>query len=96
MICYTVPMVVFEDIQDVEEWLAPYDYAGFWTAVAPWRVFTGDERAHYDKVMADGKVDPETVLFCLKDMACMELRARFGLKDRTFEPEDAQYLRRVH
>ena len=89
-------MVVFEDIQDVEEWLAPCDYADFWTAVAPWAIFSGAERAHYDQVMADGEVNPDKVLHCLKDMAMMELRTRFGLKDRTHEPPDFQYLRRTH
>lgn len=89
-------MVVFEDIQDVEEWLADHDYAGFWEAIAPWAVFTEDEQAHYGQVMADGHIDPKTVLFCLKDMACMTLRTRLGLKDRSYAPTDAQYLQSVH
>ena len=89
-------MVVFEDIQDVEEWLAVHDYAGCWEAVAPWAVFTDDEQAHYDQVMADGHIDPMTVLFCLKDIACLRLRTRLGLKDRMFPPPDAQYMQSVH
>lgn len=89
-------MVVFEDIQDVQEWLAPYDYAGFWAAVATWVIFTENEQAHYDQMIAEGEVDPVTVLFCLKEMACMELRVRFGLQDRIYEPPDAQYLRSTH
>ena len=89
-------MTMFEDIQDVEEWLAPFDYAGFWTAVAPWNIFSSAARAHYDQVMADGEVDPETVLYCLKGMARIELQIRFDLRDRLYEPPDAQYLRSVH
>ena len=89
-------MVVFEDIQDVEEWLEPYDYQGFWCAVDSWYVFREEDRAHYDQVIADGKVDPGLVLLCLKDMVVMELMKRFDLRDRTCEPPDAQYLGRVH
>lgn len=89
-------MVVFEDIQDVQEWLEPFEIDAFWDAVAPWAVFTGDERAHYEQVLAKGEVCPDLVLTCLKGMTRMELQMRFGLKDRTYEPPDAQYLRRVH
>ncbi|MEM1410617.1 MAG: hypothetical protein AAGG79_07740 [Pseudomonadota bacterium] len=89
-------MVVFEDIQDIEEWLAPYDYAGFWQAIAPWQVFAGDDRAHYDQVIADGEVCPDLVLTCLKEMVRLDLTQRFDLRDRTYESPHAKYLRRVH
>ncbi|GFE50529.1 hypothetical protein So717_22820 [Roseobacter cerasinus] len=89
-------MVVFEDIQDVEEWLADHDYAGFWKAIALWNVFTGDERAHYDDVIAEGVVCPDLVLSCLKEMVRLDLSQRFDLKDRTFTPPDAQYLTSLH
>lgn len=89
-------MTIFEDIQDVEEWLEPFEINAFWDAVAPWDVFAGEERAHYEQVLAKGDVCPDLVLSCLKGMVRMELQARLDLKDRYYEPPDAQYLRRTH
>ena len=89
-------MFVFEDIQDIEDWLEPLDLDDFWEAVTPWNVFSDDERAHHDQVLTKGEVDPVTVLACLKGMARIELTARLGLKDRIYMPPDAQYVGRVH
>lgn len=89
-------MVVFEDIQDIEEWLAPFDLDGFWEAVTPWDVFTGEDRARFERILSKRTVSEAKLLFCLKGMVCFELTTRFGLKDRLYEPPDAQYLRSVH
>ena len=89
-------MIAFEDIQDIEEWLEPVDYADFWDVVAPWEVFGPEDRDHCDGVIARGISPIETVLFCLKVMVRLELTDRFGLKDRVYEPVDMQYLRRTH
>jgi len=89
-------MVIFEDIQDVQEWLQLFDIEAFWEAVAPWQVFSSEDREHYDTVIAEGEVCPDLVLTCLKEMVRMELTERFNLSDRTYEPPDAKYLRRVH
>jgi len=89
-------MVIFEDIQDVEDWLAPVDYLAFWEAVTPYSLFEEGERAHYDSVIA-GNVSPqETVLYCLKAAARVALTERFDLNHRIFEPVDAQYLTSTH
>lgn len=88
--------MVFEDFDDVEEWLAPYDFEAFWDAIGPWNIFDPDDRARYEGLIASGEVDGEVLLTCIKDMACWSLRRRFGLKDRIYEPPDAQYLRRTH
>jgi len=48
-------MVVFEDIQDVEEWLAPPGYIAFWAAMDDWAVFTEDDRDQCDRTIADAK-----------------------------------------
>jgi len=89
-------MVVFEDIQDVDEWLAPYDYAAFWEAVAPWNIFSRADRDHVEGLITRGEVPEQMILEGMKVMASLVLRQRFGLKDRTHEPPDAQYLRRTH
>lgn len=96
MIWYNPAVVVFEDIQDVEEWLAPFDYTNFWRAIEPWDIGTGADRAHFDSVLAKGRVPEEKVLRCLKTMARVELQIRFGLTHRIYEPTDAQYLRSTH
>lgn len=96
MIWYTVPMVVFEDIQDVEEWLAPLGYEAFWQAIDPWGIYEGADRAHFDAVLQNSVTDTETMLICLKAEVRIELTARFDLKDRRYEPPDAKYLHRVH
>jgi hypothetical protein len=96
VIWYTGPMMVFEDIQDVEDWLAPLDYLAFWQAVAPWAIFPEEDREHCDATIANGIAPNETVLECLKAMARIELTARLGLAHRVYEPVTAQYLTSVH
>ncbi len=78
-------MVVFEDLQDVEEWLAPLDYIGFWEAVEPYRLALQD-RDHCDGLIASGKVPQDLVLCGLKALARMELRQAFDLKHRIYAP----------
>jgi len=87
-------MVVFQDIQDVEEWLAPLDYTAFWEAISPYRLGL-DDREHCDGLIAGG-ITTDRLLACLKIMAVMELRIAFSLKDRIREPPVAKYLRSVH
>lgn len=89
-------MIAFEDIDDVQEWLEPLDYRAFWDAVAPWNLFDAADREHFDKVLADGVTDLETMLICLKAEVRMALTERFGLKDRIYTPPDAKYLTSVH
>lgn len=79
-------MVVFEDIQDVREWLEPLDYIAFWEAVAPYCLILQD-RDHCDELIASGTVDVALILEVLKDLAQMELTQAFGLRDRTYHPE---------
>lgn len=88
-------MVVFQDIQDVEEWLAPLDYIAFWEAVAPYSLGLQD-RDHCDGLIAGGKVTPALLLEVLKIMATSELRIAFNLKDRIIDPPAAYSLRSVH
>lgn len=79
-------MVVFEDIQDVKEWLAPLEYVAFWVAVAPYSLILQD-RDHCDELIASGELDTSLALRVLKGLAEMELARAFGLKDRFYHPD---------
>lgn len=89
-------MIVFQDIQDVSDWLEPLNYVSFWEAVAPYDLFPAGDRGHCDQTVSTGIAPQETVLFCLKVMARIALTERFGLRHRMYEPVDAQYLRTTH
>lgn len=89
-------MIVFEDIEDLDAWLAPLDAEGFWDAVAPWGVFQPEDRAHFDIVLAEGVTDAETMLICLKAEVRRALSDRFGLTHRVYDPPHAAYLQSTH
>ncbi|MEM7724623.1 MAG: hypothetical protein AAF376_19995 [Pseudomonadota bacterium] len=84
--------MVFEDIDDVREWLKPLDYVAFWDAVTDWRIFTPADRDHCDGLIAKGHVDQELILTCLKTMARITLMQRLNLKPRIYDPPEAQFL----
>lgn len=87
--------MIFQDIQDLEDWLRPLDYVQFWDAVELYG-FSMQEREHCDGLIAGGKVDPALILGGLKFMAVLELSASLSLKDRVREPISAQYLTNIH
>ncbi|MCP4933239.1 MAG: hypothetical protein GY927_03325 [bacterium] len=78
-------MFIFEDIQDVKEWLEPLDYLAFWKAVEPYDLVLQD-RDHCDDLIASGKVEATLVLEVLKGLAEMELADAFGLEWRIYQP----------
>ena len=88
-------MVMFQDIQDVENWLAPLNYIAFWEAVAPHNL-TLQDRDHCDGLIAGGELAQEVVLDVLKFCAMRELTERHQLRHRIYEPVDYQYLGSVH
>lgn len=88
-------MIVFQDIQDVEEWLSLLDYPAFWEAVAPYELGLQD-RDLCDGLIASGKVKPALMLANLKFMAMLELRTAFGLKHRISQPLSARLPASVH
>ena len=76
--------------------MAVQSYASIWEAAEAWSVFEEDDRAHCDGLIASGSVQEDTILEGLRAMVRLALTERFGLRDRVYEPTDAQYLRSVH
>ena len=89
-------MVIFEDLTDVKEWLAPLEYVAFWEAVAPYNLFSIADRDHCDGLISGGKVPQATILTGLKYMACDGLRDRFGLRHRRYDTHILQGIQSVH
>lgn len=88
-------MTAFEDIEDIEEWLAPLDYASFWNAIAPYDPGTFSREA-YDRMIVGKLVDQETVLRILKALVVAHLGRTFGLQHRVVPPATARSLTAVH
>jgi hypothetical protein len=74
-------MNLFEDTDDLEDWLERLDYEGFWAGIEPFRLDL-QPRADCDRQIAAGGIDEATVLFVLKGFARLELTERYGLKPR--------------
>ncbi len=68
----------FKHIDDVEEWLEPMDYQGFWHNIAPYCLVL-QPRDDCDRQIASGEVDEKTVLEVLKYFARIELTKRHDL-----------------
>jgi hypothetical protein len=80
-------MMVFADREDVQEWLAPFDYVAFWKAMEPYSL-TLQDRDHCDGLIARGTLTQDVILEGLKYMADLELARAFGLSHRTYHPTD--------
>jgi hypothetical protein len=72
----------FKSIDDIEAWLEPMDYAGFWYAVAPYDLVL-QPKSHCDQQIAAGEADEALVLDMLKYFARLELTKRLNLSWRT-------------
>lgn len=79
-------MRYFEDRQDVEEWLEPLDYEEFWREVSTFPLTMLESRESCDEQIAQGKVDEETVLYCLKGIVRLEVVLQQELKPRMTVP----------
>jgi hypothetical protein len=89
-------MVVFQDVEEVEEWLEPMDYITLWEAMVPYGVFSIAERDHCDELIASGTVKVETILYGIKAIARTGLIERFGLDHRRYETHITQGVKSVH
>lgn len=78
-------MTDFKSINDVEEWLEPMDYSGFWYAIEPYAL-TLQPKDTCDKKIANGTVSKETILYVLKGMARIELTDKFDLEHKSAAP----------
>ncbi len=78
-------MQTFKSIEDVEDWLEPMDYPGFWYAVTPYGLDIQD-KASCDDQLANEGVNPETMLYVLKGCVRIELTKKFDLKHRELAP----------
>jgi len=78
-------MELFNDMQDVEEWLGRMDYGTFWREVQPFALAL-QSRESCDAQIAGGKVKEALVLEVLKGMARLELVERFRLGPRIAAP----------
>lgn len=75
----------FKYVEDVEDWLKPMDYQGFWVAVAPYNLVL-QRREHCDSQITSGEIDLETVIYVLKHMAQTEISQNLGLERKPITP----------
>ncbi len=78
-------MELFDDWQDVREWLEPLDWRAFWREIEPFQPEI-QSRESCDEQIAAGIVDKATVLDVLKEFVWLELIARYNLRPRDHMP----------
>ncbi len=78
-------MEKFRYREDVEKWLEPMDYRGFWVAVAPYDLVL-QRKEHCDQMLASGELEMDTAIDVLKHMALMELVEKFDLVRKPIGP----------
>ena len=77
----------FKTIDELRAWLKPMRYLEFWYAIEPYNLpLYGQDKPHCDERIRGGGVTEETVLYCLKQMARLELTQRYGLQNRRSTP----------
>lgn len=75
-------MHIFEDQQELKEWLDTLDYDGFWKAVDP-NGLEVDQKANCDASIANG-VDRDVILTCIKARKRLEIVKAQNLKPRYY------------
>lgn len=78
-------MKKFRYREDVEKWLEPMDYQGFWYAVAPYDLEL-QRKEHCDQMLSSGELDMDTAMDVLKHMALLELVEKFNLVRKPVPP----------
>lgn len=75
----------FKTINDIEDWLEPMDYQGFWTAIAPYGLLLPPKH-HCDQQIRDGEAEEALVLDGVKYLARLELTKRLNLEWKQSTP----------
>lgn len=75
----------FKNIDELEAWLEPMDYEGFWYAISPLNLMV-QPKDHCDQQIASGVVDQATVLDVVKFLARIELTKSQNLHWREVTP----------
>ncbi|MEM8786873.1 MAG: hypothetical protein AAGE76_01275 [Pseudomonadota bacterium] len=88
-------MVVFQDIENVQEWLESLDWVAFWDAIAPYNLPL-QSREVSEALVASGQMDQGQLLGGLKILAEVEITSRFGLTYRSTLPLAAETLASIH
>lgn len=89
-------MIVFEDTEDLREWLDQLDYDAFWEAIEPFGLFEDGAREANNADIAKGRVTQDSSLRALKTIARVYLTQDLGLKPRIYAPVMAPYLASTH
>lgn len=77
--------MLFEDREDLWEWLEPLGYDAFWNEIESFGLAI-QSRESCDRQIAASIVDEATVLTVLKGFARLELTERFHLRPRDRMP----------
>lgn len=79
----------FKDLDEIETWLQPMDYSGFWYAIAPYieaHDLMLQPKDHCDREIKNGVVTEDVVLDVLKTMVRDELSIQLNLRWRAPTP----------
>lgn len=78
--------MVFDDEDELEEWLAALDYEGFWKAIVCFPELQLEERAAFDALIAEGHGTEAEILDSLKIIAQITIAEARDLLPRIIEP----------
>ena len=79
-------MMVFDDEDELEDWLDTLDYEGFWNAMEAFPYVQIDGRAAIDAQIASGTLDQAEVLDGLKAFAQVAIAEAQDLLPRIIAP----------
>ena len=78
-------MKMFEDREEVEEWLEPLGYDEFWREISIFNLEIQSKES-CDEQIAEGSVDEQTVLYVLKGLVRLQIIEQHRLEPRDVMP----------
>jgi uncharacterized protein (DUF608 family) len=78
--------MVFDDEDELEDWLAELDYEAFWKAIVCLPELELEDRAAFDALIADGHGTEAEILQSLKIIAQITIAEARDLLPRIIEP----------